>query len=248
MVINKDNGGRFGNQLFGYAFAWLLARALGYALQSRQFQCFPNTKENLDGKVVEGPEERVTDTIETFGEIVGRCVGRRVIVRGHFERAEFYLPHRDVLRWLFDLPERPAATGKIVFHFRGTDFRGVRKEVPLAFYLEAWDALGNPRNVIAVTDDLDYPLVKQFCVKTDAIVQRGRYLDDFGLMMSARALVISRSTFAWWAAFLSDAKVIFPVMNGGDTNQFRNLNNPEWTQIGYDFLRAKKSDKSILSS
>jgi len=233
MVVNKDNGGRFGNQLFGYAFGWLLARALGYALQSRQFDCFPNTKNTLPGRVVEGPDERVTDTLESFDEIVHRCTGKRAVVRGHFERAEFYLPHQKLLRHLFEFPQKVPAKDRTVFHFRGTDFRGIRKEAPLNFYLEAWNVLGRPEEIVAVTDDPEYPVMKNFCALTGATLQHGHYLEDFGLMMSARKLVVSRSTFAWWAAFLSDATVVFPVMMRGDSNKFRNLNNSAWIQINY---------------
>ena len=57
--------------------------------------------------------------------------------------------------------------------------------------------------------------IKQF-EKYNPIILKGDTLTDFRSLKSFKKIIISQSTFSWWAAFLSDAdEVFFPLPEKG---------------------------------
>jgi hypothetical protein len=65
-----------------------------------------------------------------------------------------------------------------------------------------------------VTEDARDPMVVKIARTYDARVQSASLLADFGFLRSSSNLVLSVSTFAWWAAWLSDAQSIFLPVRG----------------------------------
>jgi hypothetical protein len=234
MVISAPQGGRTGNAMFYYAFSYLLATRLKMRLVAQALPWFPETAKEVAGEEFWEPTAQlqlVKDTSLPMSSILSMCRNRRVLCHGAFERTEYYHPHRDELLQIFHQQYAPQSTG-IVFSFRGTDFIGQQKYVTIRYYMKCWELLGEPDNVKIVTDDLNDPTLKDFLHYTGLKAPTGIAppLSDFLLMRSANVLVISRSTFSWWAAFLSDAYVIqaVPVK---DEFTWRDLSNPDWFQL-----------------
>jgi hypothetical protein len=50
----------------------------------------------------------------------------------------------------------------------------------------------------------------RFCEKTYKVISND-FLSDFQTLAAAKNLIISNSTFSWWAAYLSSAKVVAPA-------------------------------------
>jgi len=63
-------------------------------------------------------------------------------------------------------------------------------------------------NLFIVTDCPEDPFLKLFDVYHPKIIA-GHLMDDFNIIRSANKIILSMSTFSWWAAFLSDATDIF---------------------------------------
>jgi hypothetical protein len=129
-----------------------------------------------------------------------------------------------------------AATGQdTIFHVRGNDFLtdGQSKQIPADYYRAAWEKLEAPRFVV-ITDDIQHAvaLMKKADIRPIYTLSNSA-VTDFGFLRFAKNLVISNSTFSWWAAFLSGARVIQPVPKGGDKCPIRNLVVPAWEQIEY---------------
>lgn len=231
MLINFQNEGRLGNKMFAFAFSLILARKLDVRLISLPLPEFPTTNlyTGWPSRTILSDPVIVSDSRESMTEILQRCSGKTVFVRGWFERVEFYLHELTLLRSTFDYTQ--IQQFDCVLHFRGKDFVEHGKESPVEFYIEAWRRLGSPRCPVICTDDLECPSMLKFCEITGTpkptIIRDKMY--DFNLMRSAKSLIISRSTFAWWAGLLSFGNVIQPEYK--ETNSYRNLIVPTWTQI-----------------
>ena len=90
-----------------------------------------------------------------------------------------------------------------VIHVRGTDFKKHDRYINNCFYDKVIGMLDNP---IIITDD------SKFAKKVIPNVRVFSSDDDFSIMYYARTLVLSRSTFCWWAGFLGQHdRVISPV-------------------------------------
>lgn len=218
--------------MFSLAFSYLLAEHLGVRLVAMPLPEFPNTYKAIRATEsrpsINTIEESVTDTTESFDEIVDRCRGNLVLTQGWFERAEWYVPHRQKLRDFFGV--QPETGSDIVFQFRGGDFKGSKKEVELLYYVNAWELLCRPTNARVCCDESGYETLKSFCRVTGIPQPTSNDPEsDFKTMLNAKELVVSRSTFAWWAAFLSGANVIQPKYD--EEWVCGNHVVPEWIQM-----------------
>ncbi len=86
------------------------------------------------------------------------------------------------------------------------------------------------RAITVVTQHPDDPMVQRLVTCFGARVCAGTAVNDFNRLRSARNIVLSVSTFAWWAAWLSDAqRIYYPVAGLFDPARARS--RPwEWQQ------------------
>ncbi len=103
-------------------------------------------------------------------------------------------------------------------HVRLGDFVSVPKfanmyEIPTEeYYQKAFDVFGKDQPRIIITDDvlqlnLRYPNLQETATK---IVCSTDYHEDFSLLASSKQIITSNSTFCWWAAWISEGKIITP--------------------------------------
>ncbi len=193
-----------GNGLFVYAYCYLLARSLGYAADIEPVEGFPRTFQAVEGDRVEADPILIEDIgytafTEPFYDTVQRCRGHKVIVNGHMERSEYYLPFREKLQYALEPSLTLPPSGEVAVHMRGTDVRDRNDiKLSLAYYQQALDLTGRD-NAVIYTDDPSW----SECQALGLPVKHGTPLQDFAAIMSARAIIIPKSSFAWWAAFLS---------------------------------------------
>lgn len=210
---------RLGNNLFQYCFARILAEELGLALRADPIPGFPRTRERVDGLTVEeGPAELLHGQRVAFHETLGDKTPRRIVVDGHFQRYEYYAPYKERIRtdWLVPAPQAvgPPHPDDLVLHVRRGDYVMNKWVLPVEFYLGIAEQR-RFRNLVIVTDEPNDPFFWNFKRFRPRFV-RGTPLEDFWFLMHARRLVISPSSFSWWAAFLSKAEeIVFPVATFG---------------------------------
>jgi hypothetical protein len=145
---------------------------------------------------------------------------RLIAIQGLFLRYEYYRPYKELIRreWLL----RPALSvrpdDELTIHVRSGDVwqrgrpgRRVNPEyhtLPFSFYAgivgrRRWQAIR------IVTEDRNDAMVGKLARNFAATVHSGGVLDDFDRLRASSNLVLSVSSFAWWAAWLSSAQTIF---------------------------------------
>lgn len=145
--------------------------------------------------------------------------GRPIVLKGYFQRSEYYQPHaeriRHWLRWA-GAPAGPTlAADDVVVHLRQSlDMFVLDRAIDLAFYRDTLAAM-SPARVYVCGLGLG-PAVQS------ALAQfKPSYLDlpaipTLGLLTRARRIVLANSTFSWWGAYLSRAdEVVFPCLTRG---------------------------------
>jgi len=226
MIIIKYIG-RFGNNLFQYAFARILAESMGHGLDTyagENAEYLPNCQAEIsDRNFWNGP------WIELHGNKVDitNIPSGNIITEGFFQRSEYYIPHRKEIKKWFEVSEIDFVPddNDILLHIRRSDF-GYKNNagmLPLDFY---GDILKNISfNKVYITggvshagnlSDIDNNVIEYF-KNYNPIYMKGNSIKTFRAIQKFKNVVQSMSTYCWWACFLSDKveKVYTPITNTG---------------------------------
>lgn len=95
----------------------------------------------------------------------------------------------------------------LVVHIRRTDYLNYGKRdisLPLSYFKERLDDIENLNayKVIFVSDDIEH-VKSYFGNRENYIFSTNNEIVDFQIIMNADVAIISNSSFAWWAAYLS---------------------------------------------
>jgi len=222
--------GRLGNNLFNYTLGRILANELGFELHTRPIEGFPNTiHKNCDSPpaITESINVQVLDDCEeSLDPVVFDKTPRPIHIHGYFQRYHLDKPYKAEIRNTllkpdFVLPKTPGPQDLVV-HIRSGDVwswnrsPGKRSHIrPLtAQYYESIINISKYESLFIVCENKDDPIALYLQYKYRAELISGDILEDFGFLMAAKQIVMSASTFSWWAAWLSTAEVIhFPLSN-----------------------------------
>jgi len=202
---------RLGNNLFQYALGRILAEEKGYALSAAPITGFPNTRHPVHGTAYEQPRclFRKVQIID-FAGLLADPTPQRLILDGWFQRGEYYWPYRDrILKWFGKDPaiQMPDFQPDLIVHVRRDDYLYYGWALPFSYYEEAIERLNPPGGRICIlTDDPTDPFFRLF-ERWQPQFYHGDMLQEFWLMAQAPRLVLSQSTFSWWAAFLAESQV-----------------------------------------
>jgi hypothetical protein len=199
--------GRFGNQLFQYAFAKAYAQSVGAVLQTP-----PWVGQVLFEDINDPP---CSANLRTLGlDEIPPPLTTDVNLFGYFQFAGAFKHYglSDVRRWFrFKSEWRDRFTERhdLVAHLRRGDYltkyASTFCTVGDLAYKNAMERLGYlPQNAVWVRED--YP--------TQFPHPGLEWLQDFFTLMNARVLFRANSTFSWWAATLGEARVYSPVVEG----------------------------------
>jgi hypothetical protein len=89
----------------------------------------------------------------------------------------------------------------------GEELGGTNMVLPTSYYINALKLIPdvNSCDIIIVTDDIEAS-EKKFAFVENKIIISDQEIIDFQILMHADKLIISNSTFAWWAAFFNKKK------------------------------------------
>jgi hypothetical protein len=213
-MLKVNYEGHLGNNLFQYCFSRIIAEKLGYELVVDAIPGFRRTRDQVAG------HRYVTEPIILRGQrpnldfVDGQDPKRTIIANGYFQRSEYYLPHASkIKRWLaIDDPLEDIAidaSDLVIGIRRGRDYIP-RHGLPLSYYETALENI-KYKNLFICTDSPDDPFVRYITRKYKGVVRSPGALDNLAFIQKFKKIIISNSTFLWWAAFLSEAdEIIFP--------------------------------------
>lgn len=237
-VVDAELPGLLGNRFFGFCVGKIVADKLGFNLFCKSIKGFPYTylfAQNVPSNIYK------TETIETqhdidIEKITSDHTLRNIRLRGYFQRYKYLKPYTQVIRKVW-LQVDPSLTytqdpQDIVIHVRAnhpTCF------VPFEYYKKALESTTYKRMFIC-TDEPNHPFLANFKpynpimhsvrslstlmnagMSWDAISELN--LDEFLFIRSFNKIITSQSTFAWWAAFLSDAEEIYAPYSNNEFYQ-----------------------------
>jgi Glycosyl transferase family 11 len=204
--------GLFGNRLYEYCLGRIIAETLGYKLKAEPIPGFTSSGQTVDGlDYSDGAVEELAGMKIDLAAVLNNRTPRKILLRGYFQRYEYFQPYKDLIRkkWLVpDLPPPPPHSDReIVLHVRRGDYILQGWATPFEFFQNVIELAGCDR-VYIVTDAPKDPFFRRFKKYHPVIVSKSQ-LEDFAFLRSFKKMVISESTFSWWAAFLSDAETVY---------------------------------------
>lgn len=146
---------------------------------------------------------------------------RHFRLAGFFQRFEYFEPHQARIRqWLAQvpptLPWRVSDRDVVLNIRRGFDYWLLNWTLPMSYYRAALSRFRNIGTVYVCGTGIDDG-VRAALVEYDPVYYEASPIEHFAFMRCFDRIVISNSTFAWWAAFLSNAhEIIGPRSTGGD--------------------------------
>lgn len=175
---------------------------------------FTNAPLSIPGRSIEGPLQILDDTCTPlrFRTLLEMSPSRFQCV-GLFQNMEFYVNHRnDIRRWFAFVPEQtPFSVGPkdVLINIRaGFDFDMLGWTIPSSFYENVLSAMTGLGSVYVCGTGIDEH-VKKSLAKFCPVYYSGTPMQHFSFMRRFNRIVLSNSTFAWWASYLSEASEIY---------------------------------------
>lgn len=217
-MINVEYIGRTGNNLFQYCLGRIIAETLNYQLISKPIAGFNETYKKVNGK---NNSNTKCDSlilkkhIIDLDSILKTKDNKNIFLKGYFQRYEYYKNYKDKIKlWL--KPQNLLAISKnsLVVHVRRGDYVKLGYDLSFNHYEKMINCLKYDKLYI-VTDNPNDPFFNKFN-KYNPVIVCNNPLNDFNFMASFNKIIISPSSFSWWAAFLSSAEeIIYPITKKG---------------------------------
>ena len=210
--------GRMGNQIFQYVFARIMAEETGLALPN-SLPGFPYAGP-VEGESYDEPTKKLRGHELDLQALLRYSKPRRFILTGYYQRVEYYEPYADRIRqWLRQDDEdfRRPEPGTLVAHVRGGDLYDGSVDgkihpgypaTPYHYYARLIAARRGVKHLAIVSDKPDDPVASRLADRFGGERINQSALEDFSFLRHADDLILSMSSFAWWAAWLSSARRI----------------------------------------
>ncbi len=236
-----------GNRIFQYSFGHIIAKHKNVEMFHEglpNFNILPNyttarqTRELTYTHLYGNNKVNVNDLLHTPNDI---------IVDSYLQRAEYYIPHVNELRNVFNIDKNKSINkDKIVMHIRETDYVDINCFPGYEFYIKLLAGF-NFSDVIIVTDNTQCDTVKELVecgctLNTEGRVNKfdticdDRGMHDFYTLTYSENVILSHSTFAWWPAFLGNHKrIIFPYSSTHTQMWDTNTQNDDAIDLFFNF-------------
>lgn len=216
MIEIKWAGGRFGNVLFQYSFARLVAEKFGYKLVADlPANDILTNSPSPNGLEFDGEPLTICDVNRGGAyHMPSSLLRRRYVVHGFFQNIDYYSGNEERIRSFFRCDEQPIDEANIAAHVRLGDYKQFGPGgtvIHPSFYTEILNRSTFDKLYVVTDEPTDSRYMSQFKRYPHKIIS-GSAADDFKFMMRFKRIIIANSSFSWWAAMLGNAVEIHTFM------------------------------------
>lgn len=221
-MIKTELIGGLGNNMFQYALGRILADDKNYNLRvpdmQRLAEHFKNVNEITDKKTVESNilnigYDSTSKHIQNVDMQEALTHQGGINLKGFFQKQQLYYNHRDKLKEIFKLDDNTNVDPQdLVVHIRLGDYVVLNQHLHPVVYFEIIKRI-EYKNCIIITDQVDHPFIHSITQSIpNCTARQNSMMEDFKILLSAKKLLISQSSFSWWASFLGEQdKVYVPL-------------------------------------
>lgn len=224
-MVQVEYIGGLGNNMFQYALGRIIADKKHYNLyvsnESQLSSFFKNAVNITDRQHFNEPQLQIgydTDVgPQNYIEHRVADFTGKIFVKGFFQKLKFFNAYRDqILKWYetdVKLQKEPE-TDAIVLHVRLGDYIGLGWQLDPNIFINILKKEKYSKYYI-VTDDPNNSAIYYILqnVSGGEVVSTSTIM-DFEFLRRSNNLVISHSSYSWWASFLGDAKRVIVPYNG----------------------------------
>lgn len=209
-MINVSKLGTLGNNLWQYSVARIIAEKYNLKLNCYSIEGFPRTFDKVSGNEYENPIFEIT---EHFFDLNSLPLNHKIEMKGYVQRYEYIQPYKNKVKEWFNLetksPLKISSDDFVVSIRRGWNGYPVSLCPPKDFFLNVFNNVKYNR-IILCTDSFDDPFF-DFLEVLDVEVIKAQFspLEQFALIQSSNKILLTPSTYCWWASFLSKAEEIY---------------------------------------
>ena len=225
--------GRTGNNMFQYSVGRIVAEKKKYGLSfvnpmdSTIFSMFPNTNETIDGTTIRNDELIVGYDGQSVQDIDMDAVCHHaggVLLQGYFQKHNIYLEHREqIKKWfLYDtsILNNKQNQYDVVIHIRLTDYVSSNHYIHPDKLYALYKSL-DVGSALVITDDRDSPLLDIFRKDSTVDLEHSSVLQDFHYLSNCKRLIMSQSSFSWWASFLGNQESVYVPYLGTESDYWK---------------------------
>lgn len=242
MGVYVNFKGQLGNNLFQYCAGRLLAERNGVSFHG--VFPFSDTITEVEPVAAENevpPEGHARTLTDLNAEIPGMILREHehVVLNGWFQRWDWYWPHRDAIKKWFAMPFVEENLSDAVAHVRLGDYKtswasGSRIIHP-RWYNECARKAGGLKTWM-VMQALNPAYISDLSID-HASYTHASECADFHFMRRFSRMIMSNSTFAWWAFFLGHGKRAWVFPRWVDDPQVQLTGFPGAEPVDGDFWR-----------
>ncbi len=214
-MIRVIYNGRLGNNMFQYALGRIIAEIKGYELIAEPLPIFKNTSQQVSGIYNDSNILYITNKNYIDFESIRQHDGG-IVLAVWGQNYSYYEHYIDKIKYWFDITDntqnyRRPEDDALVIHLRLEDYVSVGIVLDPKSIITQAQKINCKRGYI-VTHDITHPQVEYF-KKCGFKLFHKSIIDDFIFLKHSKNLIISQSTYSWWAGVLGDGNVYVPWLD-----------------------------------
>jgi hypothetical protein len=197
-----------GNKMFINAFAYIISKVTGKEFVPIYIEYFKNTHTKHNNVFLENPlyTSKYGNNYVNLHELYQHTGD--IVIDSYVQRQEYYTAYREELRdFFYEATCNEIQSSNTVLYIRNGDYRDIGEYLGLNNYIKFIDTVGC-QNLTIVVEHIDND-VMELSKKYNATIYSESIFEDFIHIKNASIVLMSQSTFAWWAVFLGKADAIY---------------------------------------
>lgn len=208
VVAHDIPGTGLGNKMFINALAYIISLETGRELVTIPIDFFKNTLINTSVDRIYNPlyTRQYGDQYINLDNLYKH--DGDIIINSFAQKQEYYRQYRNKLKnFFYEVNESSLQHDQTVLYVRNGDYKDLNVYIGIENYYKMLDNI-EFTNLTIVVEHVDDD-VKDIANKYKADIFSKNIFEDFLYIKNAKSIIMSQSTFAWWAAFLGDPESVY---------------------------------------